>query len=105
MRYEEKVRIWDRKMLDAIAEIQRLISRSFPGTGYIQSLQDDPFGMRMVATVDTDDLDAVVDCFIDRLLSMQVDEGIPLYVVPIRRDKQRVTHSQPSDVWSPGMYS
>jgi hypothetical protein len=37
-----------------------------------------------VAAVDVDDLDEVVDLIGDRLLEMQVDEGLPVYVTPLR---------------------
>ncbi len=30
------------------------------------------------------DTDAVVDIFIDRLLDLQVEEQLPLYVIPVR---------------------
>ena len=37
-----------------------------------------------MATVDIADTDEVVDVIGDRLLELQVDEGLPVYVTPLR---------------------
>lgn len=41
----------------------------------------DPDAVRQVAVVDTDDLDAVTDVFIDRVVDRQVEERLPVMVV------------------------
>jgi hypothetical protein len=51
----------------AIAEIQELIASRYLG-----------------ATVDVADMGDVVDLFLDRLVELQVEEGLPLFVVPVR---------------------
>ena len=38
----------------------------------------------MKAIVDVEDTDEVVDVFIDRMLEMQIDEDLPVYVIPVR---------------------
>jgi len=98
MKQHEVAPGWSRQMVEAIAEIQSLISDAYPGTSYDTSYQDDPAGMYMVATVDTEDLDAVVDSFIDRLLTLQVDEGIPLYVIPVHVSRRITAPPQPPDI-------
>jgi hypothetical protein len=45
---------------------------------------DDPETTHIVATVDLDDPDEAVDLVIDRMLELQLDGGIPVYVLPIR---------------------
>jgi hypothetical protein len=45
------------------------------------------------ATVDVEDTDAVVDVYIDRLVTLQIEEGLPVYVVPLRPQLQRKTPS------------
>src|SRR5438128_1628358 len=82
--------ILNNKIKRAITDMQRLISRVYPDTTYTVSYQDDPEGVQMIATVDTEDLDGVIDCFIDRLLKIQVDEGLPLYIIPVRPARQIV---------------
>ena len=94
MKHHEEGAGWTNEMVTAITEIQSLISDAFPGTLYETSYQDDPAGMHMIAKIDTEDIDAVVDCFIDRLLTMQVDENLPLYVIPVRSAKQAVKQTQ-----------
>ena len=54
---------------------------------------DDPDGLYVLATVDVKDTDAVVDVYIDRLLTLQIDDGLLIYVVPLRMHPQRVTLS------------
>jgi hypothetical protein len=43
---------------------------------------DDPTGTYVLATVDVADTELVMDAYMDRLLTLQIDEGLPLYVLP-----------------------
>jgi hypothetical protein len=54
---------------------------------------DDPSGVYVLATVDVDDTDEVFDLVVDRLVDLQVDEGVPVYVLPLR-PLHRVTETQ-----------
>jgi hypothetical protein len=45
---------------------------------------DDPTGIYVLATVDAEDTEAVVDVYIDRLLELQIDAGLAIYVIPVR---------------------
>jgi len=74
----------DPRIQAAIEEMRAVISERFPGATFAVGRRDDPEGIYLTTTVDIDDPDDVVDVFIDRLLTMQIDEGIPLYVIPIR---------------------
>ena len=71
-------------MRAAIAELQRLIQQHYPGAIFQVEPGDDPTGMYLLATVDVEDTDAVVEVYIDRLLELQIDEGLAVYVVPVR---------------------
>ena len=44
----------------------------------------DPEGVYLVTTVDIADTDEVIAVVGDRLVELQVDEGLPLYVTPLR---------------------
>jgi hypothetical protein len=44
----------------------------------------DPKGIYLVTTVDIADTDEVIDVVGDRVLALQVDEGLPIYVTPLR---------------------
>ena len=74
----------DPRMAAAIAELKDRISGTFPGTAFaVQEGIDDQEETWLVATVDIDDPDAVVDVVLDRLLELQLDEQVPLHVLPI----------------------
>ncbi len=45
---------------------------------------EDPIGTYITATVDVPDTDAVTALIIDRLISLQVEEELPVYVIPVR---------------------
>jgi H2-forming N5,N10-methylenetetrahydromethanopterin dehydrogenase-like enzyme len=72
------------RMQAAIAELQRLIQRHYPEAIFQVEPGDDPTGLYVLATVDVEDTDAVVEVYIDRLLELQIDEGLAVYVVPVR---------------------
>jgi len=40
--------------------------------------------MYVLATVDAEDTEAVVDVYVDRLLELQIDAGLAVYRVPVR---------------------
>ena len=68
----------------AIAEMQALILASYPDATFELELGEDPDGTWLTVTVDVDDTDEVFDVVVDRLVDMQVEEDIPLYVIPVR---------------------
>ena len=72
------------RMQAAITELQGLIRQHYPNTTFEVVHGDDPIGMYVVATVDVEDTEAVVDVYIDRLLKLQIDAGLAVYVVPVR---------------------
>ena len=65
-------------------ELEALISSRYPTASYQRSHGEDPEGEYLTATVDVEDTDEVVDLIIDRMLEMQIAEGLPVYVIPIR---------------------
>lgn len=69
----------------AVAELQQLISAHYPGTTFeVGPGGDEPGATYLTAIVDLDDPDEVMDLVIERLLAFQVDERLPIQVVPIR---------------------
>jgi hypothetical protein len=71
-------------MQAAIEELKRLIQRHYPEATFRVEPGDDPTGMYVLATVDVEETEAVVAVYIDRLLELQIDEGLAVYVVPVR---------------------
>jgi hypothetical protein len=68
----------------ALGELQGLIAARFPGARFAMEPGEDPPGIYLVATVDVADTDEVLDAVGDRLLALQVEEGLPVYVAPLR---------------------
>lgn len=72
------------RMGAAVVELQGLIQHNYPDACFEVRRGEDPEGTYVLVTVDIEDPDEVVDVYVERLLELQVDEGLPLYVIPIR---------------------
>jgi hypothetical protein len=72
------------RMEEAVEELKSLITSRFPQASFVIEEGCDPEGVYLVTTVDIADTDEVIDAVGDRLLELQVDEGLPLYVTPLR---------------------
>lgn len=70
----------------ALTELEDSIRHRYPSATFSisQGFGDDPEGIYLFATVDLEDLTAVVDIYSDRLVDMQVEEGLPVHVIPVR---------------------
>lgn len=79
----------------AIDELQLLIKGRYPTATFEIAKSDDPNGTYLTTTVDLDDPDEVMDLVIDRLLELQVDEELPVYVLPVRPWARVVQTLQP----------
>src|SRR5436853_7689546 len=83
MRPERDVPLTPR-MEEALNELKGTISERFPQASFVVEEGFDPKGIYLVTTVDIADTDEVIDVIGDRLVELQVDEGLPLYVTPLR---------------------
>src|SRR5687767_11699543 len=72
----------DPRIQAALEELRALILSRFPEATFTVGRGDDPDGIYLTPIVDVEDLDEVADVFISRMVDMQVDEGLPVYVVP-----------------------
>lgn len=72
------------RMKAAIKELQNLILANYPRATFKMGFGDDPLGIHISATVDVEDTDDVVGLYFDRLNEMQLDEGLPIYLIVIR---------------------
>jgi len=91
-------------MEDAVHELKRLITARFPQAAFVVEEGCDPKGIYLVTTVDIADADEVIDAVGDRLVELQVDEGLPVYVTPLRpiervvaqlREREQATSPSP----------
>lgn len=90
----EHERLTDPHMQGAIDELREIIRAHYPTTAFTVGEAEDPDGVYLRAEVDVDDPDEVTALFIDRLIDLQVEEGIPIYVVPVRTPERRATLRQ-----------
>jgi H2-forming N5,N10-methylenetetrahydromethanopterin dehydrogenase-like enzyme len=79
----ERLELGTPRMQAALGELQRLIQQHYPEATFQVEPGNDPTGMYVLATVDVEDADVVVEVDIDRLLELQIDEGLAVYVVPV----------------------
>ena len=76
--------VWDNERIQAArAEMRGMIQAVFPTTTFQVYRGEDPHGVYLRAIVDVEDTDDVIDVFIDRLVDIQVEERLPLYVIPM----------------------
>ena len=69
----------------ALEELRGMIARQYPtATFELSRGQDEPRNVHLTVAVDVDDTDEVLDLVIDRVVGLQVEEGIPVHVIPIR---------------------
>lgn len=76
------------QMQEAIASLERLVRSKYPAAVFEVAEGHDPAGTYLWATVDVADTDEIMDLVIDRLLDLQVEQGIPLYFIPLRPFEQ-----------------
>ncbi len=72
----------DPRIQAALAELRGMVAARYPTATFTVTHGEDPEGIYLRPTVDVEDLDEVADVFTDRLLDMQVEEGLPIYVFP-----------------------
>jgi len=72
------------KIQAALSELKDLIRQRWPEASFEVSQGEDPDGVYLGTTVDIDDTDQAMDAIIDRLLYIQVEEHLPVSVIPVR---------------------
>jgi hypothetical protein len=75
----------DPRMQGAVDEVRAIIRQRYPEASFSVSRGiDEPEQIHLTTAVDIDDPDDVLNLVLDRLLQLEIDEGIPLYLIPIR---------------------
>jgi hypothetical protein len=74
---------------EALDELKHVIAALYPDATFVVERGSDPTGIYLVATVDVPETDLVFELVVDRLIDMQVEEGLPVYVV-VLEPKERV---------------
>lgn len=73
----------DPRLRRALDEIVALVLARFPEATFEVARGYDPGGVYLRVFVDVDDLDLVRDTYMDRLLALQIDDALPVYVIPL----------------------
>lgn len=81
---QERHPAFDDQTQGALDTLQSMIAERYPAASFEVSHGDDPEGVYLRATVDIDDVDEVLDTVLDPLFTYQVEEGLPIYVVPLQ---------------------
>jgi hypothetical protein len=75
----------DERTRRAIQEVEGVIVARYPTTTFeLARAADDSNSIHLLAVADVDDPDEVGDLVVDRIVALQVDEGIRLHVIPLR---------------------
>jgi hypothetical protein len=74
----------DPRLLAAASELRDLIAARYREATFELASGDDPAGLYLIPIVDVDDTEEVAEVVEDRLLTLQVDEELPVYVFPVR---------------------
>ncbi len=80
----ERVTEHDPGVKQALGELKAMISERYPNASFEVSLGEDPEGVYLTASVDVPDTTEVMGVVVDRLIDMQVEQGLPVYVVPVQ---------------------
>ena len=85
----------------AVHELQRLIAARLPQATFVVEEGFDPKGIYLVTTVDIADTDEVMAVVGDRLVELQVEEDLPVYVTPLRPITRVVAQLREREVATP----
>src|SRR5262245_21303739 len=100
MRPERHVPLTSR-MEEAAHELQRRITAHFPQAAFVVEEGFDPEGIYLMTTVDIADTDEVMAVVGDRFVELQVEEGLPVYVTPLRPITRVVAQLREQEVATP----
>lgn len=86
----EPLAVNDPRIGAALDELRMLVRHRYPDAVFETTVApDDPSIIHLIAEVDVDDTEDLVDLVIDRMIDIQVDEGLPIFVIP-RRSPERI---------------
>jgi hypothetical protein len=80
----DRVSMDDPRTEPAIEELKALIRARYPETKFQVSRGEDPEGVYLAATVDVEDVDEVMTLYTERLIELQVEDRLPLYVLSLQ---------------------
>lgn len=73
-----------KRIEEAVEELRSMIQARYPDAKFDVYEGEDPEGTYLAPIVDFEDSYEVLEVVMDRMLDMEVEEGLPVYVVPVR---------------------
>ncbi len=80
----------DPRIQAAVAELTQLVRDRFPDATFRVTEHEEPCAIYVYAEVDVEDTDEVIDTYIDRMVDIQVYDGLPVYVIPAWPEARRI---------------
>ena len=78
----------------AINALRGIIAQRYPSAGFDIVRGEDPEGVYLRTTVDIEDVDEVLDLVLDPLFTYQVEQGLPIYVLPLQPLERVLSEAQ-----------
>jgi hypothetical protein len=73
------------RMRQAVTELENRVREQYPNAGFhVRRSTENPRIIHLMTTVDVEDRDEVMDVVIDRMMELQIEEKLPLFVIPVR---------------------
>ena len=103
----ERERPIDARARAALTELKKLIRKHYPeATFAVRREEDDADCIHLVTAVDVEDGGEVIEAVLDRMMEIQIEEDLPIFVIPVRpreraleqRPEARATSEQAGDV-------
>ncbi len=69
---------------EILVEFEDLIGKAYPEASFDVEVGGEPDGVYLIVTVDLEDTEEVLDVVMDRILEVQIEERLPVYVLPLR---------------------
>ncbi len=83
------------RMQRAIEELKGLVRQHYPDASFrVTRSPEDRRVIDLMATVDVPDTDAVMDVVVDRVMQFQIEDRLPLHVIPVRPRERALAMSR-----------
>ncbi len=80
----ERITDLDERIRNALDELKGMVVARYPKAIFEVCQGEDPEGVYLKAIVDIVDVDEVLDGLLDKLYVLQVEQGLPVYVIPLQ---------------------
>jgi hypothetical protein len=89
------------RIQEILVELEELIGKTYPEAPFDIEVGGKPDGVYLIVTVDLEDTEEVLDAVMVRMLEVQIEERLPVYVLPLRPTGSKYeparSRTQPAD--------